>query len=309
MAKKKTDKTRAAKASPKTAKAPSEATSKAAKAPAKAAKAPPRASKAGKATDAAGPSKSELRKSTGIEALAALDESFAAPLDCPVADLCHESRELEAVVAQMGEKLVAGSRLDASLCDALKPRRKLLEGTEQDWLAHRLSQSSSDRKDAQKKAEQLKKDLIAALRYFLHTSPAVQARVDDIIPGTGLADLIDDLSKLATLARENAASLRRADLPADAADQADLLAARLGDDEAVRSIAASDEGHSLMDLRNRAFWHLREAMDEIRAAGRYVFRNDPARLPLFRATGTRAHRSQSGKKPAPTTPVAAPTGR
>lgn len=292
MAKKKTDKTRAPSKAPR-------ATEKAPKATAKAAR-------AGKALDAASPAKSELRKAKGVEALAALDESFASPIDCPVADLCHESRELEAVVAQMGEKIVAGSRLDAALCEALKPRRKLLEGTEQDWLAHRLSQSSSDRKDAQKKAEQLKKDLIAALRYFLHHDPAVQARVDDIIPGTGLADLIDDLSKLATLARENAASLRRADLPADAADQADLLAARLGDDEAARSVVASDEGRNLMDLRNRAFWHLREAMDEIRAAGRYVFRNDPARLPLFRATSTRAHRSQSGKKDAPATPVATP---
>jgi hypothetical protein len=214
-------------------------------------------------------------------------EGYAHPIDVPVADLCQEARELEAVVARMGTKLVEGSRLDPALCEALKPRRKLLEEKEQDWLAHRLA-SSSGRKVALQRAERLKKDMIAALRYFLHRDEAVQARVDNILPGTGLADLIDDLQKLAALLRENADALARADLPSDATTRAEELARILGHDEVARSLATSEEGRHLQDQRNRAFWYLREAMDEIRAAGRYVFRNDPRRLALFRSSGTRA---------------------
>jgi hypothetical protein len=151
----------------------------------------------------------------------------------------------------------------------------------------------------------LKKDMIAALRYFLHTDEAVQARVDDIIPGSGIADLLDDLQKLAVLLRENADALKRADLPADAAAQAERFATLLGSDDLVRSVATSEQGRHLIGLRNLAFWRLREAMDEIRAAGRYVYRNDPKRLPLFRASGTRARQPQRPPAPAPTPDPAA----
>jgi hypothetical protein len=234
-------------------------------------------------------------------------EDYAYPIDVPVVELCQESRELEAVVAQMGARLVEGSRLDPGLCEALKPRRKLLEEKEQDWLAHRLA-SSSGRKVALQQAERLKKDMIAALRYFLHRDEAVQARVDNILPGTGLADLIDDLQKLAALLRENAAALARADLPPDAADRAEELARLLGLDEVARSLATSEEGRHLQDQRNRAFWYLREAMDEIRAAGRYVYRNDPRRLALFRSSSTRSKLSRTTRSATPEENPPAPQG-
>ncbi|MCS6898235.1 MAG: hypothetical protein RMJ98_00675 [Myxococcales bacterium] len=233
-----------------------------------------------------------------------LGEGYADPIDIPVADLCQEARELEVIVAKMGTKLVESSRLDPELCAALKPRRKLLEEREQEWLAHRLS-SSSGRKEMIQKAERLKKDIIAALRYFLHQDEAVQARVDNILPGTGLADLIDDLQKLATLLRENAAALARADLPKDAATRAEELAQTLGHDEVVRSLVTSEESRRLQDRRNRAFWYLREAMDEIRAAGRYVFRNDPRRLALFRSSGTRARQRPRSTVPKGVSPTSA----
>ena len=81
-----------------------------------------------------------------------LDPRYGKSIDVPVADLCHESRELEAIVERFKEKLVTGSRLDAALCDELKPRRKTLEAAEQDWLSHRLT-LSSERKETVAQAE------------------------------------------------------------------------------------------------------------------------------------------------------------
>lgn len=49
-----------------------------------------------------------------------------------------------------------------------------------------------------------------------------------------------------------------------------------------------------MALRNRAYWQLRATMDAIRAAGRYVFRDQPGTLKAFRATSTNAaHRAKA----------------
>jgi hypothetical protein len=45
------------------------------------------------------------------------------------------------------------------------------------------------------RSEKLKRDAIAALRHFREDAAEVQRRVDDIMLGTGIADLIDDLRK------------------------------------------------------------------------------------------------------------------
>jgi hypothetical protein len=49
-----------------------------------------------------------------------------------------------------------------------------------------------------------------------------------------------------------------------------------------------------MSLRNRAFWSLREAMDAVRSAGRYVYRKQPKLLVAFRASSSRARTRAMG---------------
>ncbi len=41
---------------------------------------------------------------------------------------------------------------------------------------------------------------------------------------------------------------------------------------------AAQENSVAKSLRDKAFTHLKEAVDEIRAAGKYVFKNDPERF-------------------------------
>jgi hypothetical protein len=65
-----------------------------------------------------------------------------------------------------------------------------------------------------------------------------------------------------------------------------------------------------MSLRNRAFWSLREAMDAVRSAGRYVYRKQPKLLVAFHASSTRARARagtvRSSDKPAPAAANGAP---
>ncbi len=109
--------------------------------------------------------------------------------------------------------------------------------------------------------------------------------------GTGLADLIDDLKKLAALLDENQKALARADLPKHPADRARGLAESLSRGSADRGV--DPVGAAAMSLRNRAFWWLREAMDAVRSAGRYVYRKQPKLLVAFRASSTLA-RARAG---------------
>lgn len=233
--------------------------------------------------------------------LLALDPSFDAPIDRNVAETQQEARDLEAVLGKLGKDIYAKSNLEKAVGSSLEARRTLLETAEAAWTDHRNAALSKSLREVRADAEELKRDAIAALRHFREADSAVQTRVDDIIPGTGVADLIDDLKKLAALLDESGTRLDRADLPRHPSDKARGFAESLSRGSADRAI--DPQGAELMSLRNRAFWSLREAMDAVRSAGRYVYRKQPKLLVAFRASSSRARAragtARSGATPAP----------
>ena len=234
-------------------------------------------------------------------ALLALDPSFDAPIDRNVAETQQEARELQAVLSKLGKDIYARSNLEKATGSSLEARRGLLEATESAWTAHRTATLSKSLREVRVEAEELKRDTIAALLHFQESDGAVQTRVDAIIPGTDLPDLIDDLKKLAALLDESGSKLGRADLPKHPADKARGYAESLSRGSADRAIDPA--GAELMSLRNRAFWSLRDAMDAVRSAGRYVYRKEPKLLVAFRASSSRARtRALAGRShdtPAP----------
>ncbi len=224
-------------------------------------------------------------------ALLALDPSFDSPLDRNVAETQQEARELQAVLGKLGKDIYAKSNLEKATGSSLEARRSVLETTEAAWTEHRNATLSKSLREVRAEAEELKRDTIAALRHFCEADSAVQSRVDAIIPGTDLPDLIDDLKKLATLLDESGARLARADLPKHPSDEARGYAESLSRGSADRAV--DPLGSAVMSLRNRAFWFLREAMDAVRSAGRYVYRKQPKILVAFRSSATRA-RARAG---------------
>ncbi|APR81161.1 Hypothetical protein A7982_06508 [Minicystis rosea] len=236
------------------------------------------------------------------EALLALDASFEDAIDQAVAVLVQEARALESAAGKVEKQLLKKSRLDPKTLAALGPRRKLLDRAEAAWTHHRVAALTKDLKSARGEAEALKADLIHALRHFLEEDEAVQAQVDAIIPGTGLVDLVDDLKKLAVLADAHASAITKADLPKNASKRARDFAEQLS--AAVADRAFDAEGAAAMTLRNRAYWWLREAMDAVRSAGRYVFRDEIKILAAFRASRTRTRARASAKaSAAPDAPI------
>jgi len=238
-------------------------------------------------------------------ALLALDPAFDAPIDRNIAETQQEARELQAVLTKVGKEIYAKSNLDKAMAQSLEARRALLETTEAAWAEHRDAALSKSLRGVRADAEELKRDTIAALRHFREEDSTVQSRVDDIVLGSGLPDLIDDLKKLADLVDESGTTLARADLPKHPADKARGYAESLSRGSADKAIAP--EGAELMSLRNRAFWSLREAMDAVRSAGRYVYRKQPKILVAFRASSSRARsRAMAAKTPVKPAPAPAP---
>ena len=121
------------------------------------------------------------------------------------------------------------------------------------------------------------KDLLQTMRFAYRNDDSLLGRVAAITAGDSNADMIQDLNDIAVLGKENpdpltsiAFDLTKLDLAATRADElADLRARANGD---------KGEQNESKIIRDRAFAYMKEMVDEIREAGKYVFRNDKNRL-------------------------------
>ncbi|HEU4410458.1 MAG TPA: hypothetical protein VFS43_34705 [Polyangiaceae bacterium] len=225
-----------------------------------------------------------------------LPAEYALPPDYSVVTVLHEARALEAILLRYGKDLLSGTKLDRKTPAELGARRKTLEEAEQARLAAREAQAPREVSRLRKESEGLVRDVTAAVRYFLEHDERAQRRVEAIREGASDADRIDDLKRCADLLERHAEALKKADLPRGAPAICRGLASELEGAATERSADAGDAARA-QALRNRAYWHLREMMDEIRAAGRYVFRHEPKRLALFRSSSSNARRASHPPPP------------
>ena len=213
-------------------------------------------------------------------ALFALPDRYQRAPDRPIAHVVDEARELVPVTRRVAAKLRARTTIDGAVVSSLARRVDALVAAEGAWRA--LAFGALPPKLAKKVplAEKLRRDVVAALRFFLADDERAQRQVDGIEEASNLAGLVTDLAKAADLLDEHALGLHAADLPADAADVCRALAQEL--QPAALADAEDFPALEAMDLRNRAFWHLKEAIDAVRAAGRYAFRDDKKLRAFFR---------------------------
>lgn len=231
-------------------------------------------------------------------ALKALDAKHAAPPDFSVKTILDEAKELAANARTKASDLVEGSMLKKGFDTQLQSARDVLDRAEKIWTASRTRTAPQRLKLARAEGEELKRETMAALRYFLKDDTEVQKRVDEIAEGTGDDDTVSDLRKLAVLAAEHSAALKKAKkLPAKltaaltkAADALSMAAAEGTEDKAE----AAHESESIFDLRNRAYWALKNQMDDVRDAGKYVFRGDKKALKHFKSSHAN-ERARAGK--------------
>lgn len=231
--------------------------------------------------------------------LLALPDSYAAPTDVPVADIAYEGRELQGLMTRLGKQLLERSRLEASLLDQLPQRIAALDAAEGAWAEIRAMQLPSAKKKLRTSAEALRGRVIEDLRHFVPADTELQVRLNKVVEGRGIADLIDDLKKLAPLFAANRAKLTRSTLPSNTDEELRAQATALEEatrEQAVEAVETREAG-AAQELRNRAYWYLREAIDEIRVCGVHACRDNPRLVKLFKSSyARRTERASKGKK-------------
>lgn len=181
------------------------------------------------------------------------------------------------------DKLTANG-LDWTYAEDLPVRAGACREAESIW-----SKEKKTRKEAAKAwkvqyplAEKLKSDLLHQFRYAFRKDEELLVQVVIITEGDGAEDTIQDLNDLSVLGKANIplleavnADLTKLDTAATTADSLATLLAEVNGDR--------NEPNAAKKVRDKAYTHLKEAMDEVIDCGRYVFRNDPDRLKGYRS--------------------------
>lgn len=209
-------------------------------------------------------------KKAAIEAV----EKMLTP-NLPIAVALQEAEDL-IVWCQQDKTALEGAGLSWSIVEDLPIRIEACRYIQSQWQKEFKSQEESQRQwNAMSPiAYGLHDELIHSFFYAYRNDADLLPKVQQISQGSGHADMIQDLSDLSALGKANPAPLAKImfdmtklDLAErQAAEMAKLLAQCNGD---RRSVSATRV------LRDKAYTYMRQAVDEIRQCGQYVFyRND-----------------------------------
>ncbi|NJO70194.1 MAG: hypothetical protein HC830_13740 [Bacteroidetes bacterium] len=123
--------------------------------------------------------------------------------------------------------------------------------------------------------------------------------VKKIAEGAGHADMIQDLFDAAVLGEENPEPLKAINFDMQLLTQAQALARQMS------KLLAKANGAQLADnkqkeLRDKAYTYMKQAVDEIRTHGHYVFWRNPEKEKGYTCNYTKRRNSETkkhGKKP------------
>jgi hypothetical protein len=146
-------------------------------------------------------------------------------------------------------------------------------------------------------AYELRDELLHHFFHAFYKLPDLYSRTQKIAEGNTHADMIQDLSDLAALGRANTQPLKSIGIDLSLLDKAATLS------EQMAVLLANSNGKKLEDnklriLRDKAYTHMKEAVDEIRRCGQYVYWKDEQRYKGYISHYLK-RRNQAGKeKPA-----------
>ncbi|MBN1111361.1 MAG: hypothetical protein JXA53_00410, partial [Bacteroidales bacterium] len=210
----------------------------------------------------------------------------------PIVKAIQEAENL-AITAKKYEPQLTSVGLQATSITQLTVRANALKEAQSRWQANYNSGQGPIKQwdELSPQGYALQRKLNQAFRYAFRNEPRILGRVKEIADGSGDDDMIQDLNDYAVLGKANPALLEKANFNLAELDNAALLSENLSD-LLAQANGTKDSEHNFKDIRDRAFTHLKELVDEIRACGKYVFADQPEIKKLFASTYLRKHRSQ-----------------
>jgi hypothetical protein len=197
--------------------------------------------------------------------------------DIPVAIAIQEAYDLYEWCQPDKETLIKAG-LDRSLVDDLNVRAKVLNELQSIWYQKRnfRDESVEKWKDEFAKACELRKNLLHDYKYVFSNDPEIISEIRYMTKGRSNAEFIQSLCDLSALGKLHRKKLELKGIDLIQVDKAWETGTGLMDVYSRATIQYRDR-HEGTEIRNKAYYHLKEAVDRIRSAGQYVFIENPIR--------------------------------
>lgn len=181
--------------------------------------------------------------------------------------------------------------LDEQWINDLMPRVQASRHAQGMWFRERHAKQDAEREWKQKSPAgyQLRNQLLDEFEFAFYQNPSLMARLQDAKKGSTHSDMIQDLTDLALLGKNNAALLEVTNFDLHLLDQAIVLSDELARILAIANGEKAEDGAAKI-MRDKAYTYLKEAVDQVRRVGRFVFRNNPERLVGYQVQYYKEHR-------------------
>lgn len=226
------------------------------------------------------------------------DDQIKTPNAIPVDVYVQEAENLYHW-CQEDKELLTGVGLAWELVGDLPVRSGALREAESLWNKERFSREEAEKVWAQEspQAYALRNELLHHFRFAFRSDEALSGRVSAIADGNGHADMIQDLNDLSVLGKDNQELLAKINFDLSlldlAAQKADEMGTLLG--ETTRDRA---DYSAIKKIRDQAYTHLKEAVDEIYTHGQYVFWRTDERYKGYRSNYVRRVNAKRAAKKA-----------
>jgi hypothetical protein len=243
--------------------------------------------------------KTEVLRVTG-------EEKVQKPHHVPVDVFIQEAKNLYRWAGEDQEELTAVG-LAPDLIEDLPNRCEALSQAEAQWFVERNTRQEAVKTcaDICIQAAELKNRILEEFAYGFRNYPELLKAAREIKKVKGKVALVQDLIRISVLGKRNPGILSTIGFNMALSEQAGQLASILR-----RAIAAAGDServyYNSKQNRDRAYTHLKRAVDEIRACGRFVFRDNKERARGYTSNHMRqqnARKALNAKKAAAEIPA------
>ncbi len=212
-----------------------------------------------------------LNRKEVIEAIS--DECTVYP-SIPVGVALQEAENLYHY-CQDDQQVLVQAGLNWELVDDLPIRTSVCRVAQSLWMKEcdQIEDVQVLWKERSKRAYDLRAELLHYMRFAYRSDEHLSRSIAHINEGNSHSGMIQDLNDLAVVGKANPAPLEAIDMDLIKLDQAASLSAEMADLFA-RANAEKSNNNEKKIFRDKAYTHLKEAVDEIRDYGKFVFWRD-----------------------------------
>jgi len=173
---------------------------------------------------------------------------------------------------------LVGTGLDVTLINELPVRAGACREAQSLWVKNRKmrNHTSLEWKSCLSEATDLRSLLLHSFRYAFRAHDDLLAAIGGIAKSNSRSAIVQDLNDLSVLGNSNLDLLKAIRMDTSLLETASLKSYQMGDMAGFINSARRRKSEAKI-IRNKAFSYLKEAIDNIRHCGKYVFWHNPDR--------------------------------